>query len=442
MRTVLGTDRLRKQLLAALAGGTLAATSACGGSVHSEGGGGSAGSGAGGAAAGGVGGGGTGGAGGLGGAGGAGGASGGAGGAGGVGGVAGAGGMPCGGADESGLIICGTVECQMCWSEQGWLSCWHPEDVPLWSGMTPPPEGICPAPHEVQGSPYPACDWQSVWFSNGTVQNGYCCYETMPACPGGRPFRVNGALRVAEVAASRDWAERCDGDDGLEPLTARALSQAWLADAQLEHASIAAFARLTLELLQLGAPPELVSASQAASLDEVRHARRCFALGSRFSGERLGPGRLDLSGDLLELGLERLVETTFEEGCVGETLAALIAGQARANASDPDVIAALDEIAHDEAAHAALAWQIIAWAIDRGGHRIEAALRRALNRALQRERALELPALAAGVDRVAWARHGRLTPAELGEVRAAGFREVILPCVEALLARETRVRAA
>jgi hypothetical protein len=427
MRTVIGTDRLRMQLLAALAGGTLVATSACGGNVHGEGIGGNAGSGWGGSAGSGVGG-----------------SSGDGGAAGsGIGGQAagGTGGLPCSGADASGLIICGTLECEMCWSGQGWLSCWHPDDVPVWGGMEPF-DGICPAPHEVQSSPYSACDWQSVWFASGSVQNGYCCYDTMPACPGGRPFRVEGKLRVAAVAPSRDWAECGELSAELDPVTARALSDAWLADAQLEHASIAAFARLTLELLHLGAPPELVSASQAASLDEVRHAGSCFALGSRLAGEPLGPGCLDVSGNLLALTLERLVETTFEEGCVGETLAALIAGQARASATDHDVVIALEEIARDEASHAALAWRIVAWAIELGGEKAEAALRRALSRALERERTVELPVLAAGVDRAAWARFGRLTPAELGEVRAAGLRDVIVPCVEALLAQRVQPEAA
>jgi hypothetical protein len=419
MRTVLGTDRLRTQLLAALTGGTLAATSACGGNVHNDAGGGAAGFGAGGGTAG------VGGSAGLGG-----------------GGAGGTGGLPCGDADETGFFTCGTVECEMCWSQQAWLSCWLPEAVPIWSGTEPPLDGACPAAHEVSSSPYPACDWQSVWFASGSVQHGHCCYETAPACPGGRPFRVDGALRVAAVAASSDWAERGDPHDGLDAITARALSEAWLADALLEHASIAAFARLTLELLQLGAPPELVAASQAASLDEVRHARSCFALGSRFAGQELGPGRLDVSGNLLELELERLVETTFEEGCVGETLAALIAGRASASASDADVAVALEEIARDEASHAALAWRIIAWAIELGGERIESTLRRALSHALRRERALALPPLEPEIDRAAWAGFGRLTPAELGAVRAAGFRDVIGPCVDALLVKTAQARAA
>jgi hypothetical protein len=264
----------------------------------------------------------------------------------------------------------------------------------------------------------------------------YCCYDTQPACPGGRPFFVDGQLRVAEIAERNEWiGSDAAASTTLDPATQNALAQAWLADAQLEHASIAAFARLTLELLHLGAPPELVEASQAASLDEIRHAKRCFALGSRFSEKPLGPGPLDVSGGLLELDLVRLVETTFEEGCIGETLAALMADEARRSATDPEVQSALEEIARDEARHAELGWRIVAWAIQLGGRRVEDAVRRAYARALMRESSIELPVLAADVDRAAWARFGRLTPDELGEVRKQGFARVIGPCVEALLER-------
>lgn len=42
--------------------------------------------------------------------------------------------------------------------------------------------------------------------------------------------------------------------------------------AGIETGSIAAFARFTLQLLHLGAPCELIEASQRAMLDETRHA--------------------------------------------------------------------------------------------------------------------------------------------------------------------------
>lgn len=65
-------------------------------------------------------------------------------------------------------------------------------------------------------------------------------------------------------------------------------------EAAFEHASIAAFARASMGLLGLGAPPELLSETPAAAMDEVEHARVAFALAAAFSGEARGPSRLEV----------------------------------------------------------------------------------------------------------------------------------------------------
>ncbi len=57
-----------------------------------------------------------------------------------------------------------------------------------------------------------------------------------------------------------------------------ALGAAWLRNALMEHASVAALARFTLELLAVGAPADLIRDSNAAASDETRHAELCFAL--------------------------------------------------------------------------------------------------------------------------------------------------------------------
>jgi hypothetical protein len=75
----------------------------------------------------------------------------------------------------------------------------------------------------------------------------------------GRPFSVGEELRIASGVARDDWAafELAPAFDLDEGLLAD-LADEWRQDAVFEHASIASFARLTLELLALGAPAELV----------------------------------------------------------------------------------------------------------------------------------------------------------------------------------------
>jgi hypothetical protein len=130
-----------------------------------------------------------------------------------------------------------------------------------------------------------------------------------------------------------------------------------------EHASIAAFNRFSLQLLQLGAPASLLADAQRATLDEIDHAQRCFALASRFAGRTIGPSSLELEGLSFDEQLPQIVKGTLVEGCFGETLAALEAAEAARHAKDPQVRASLERIADDEARHAALAWRFIAWVL-------------------------------------------------------------------------------
>lgn len=73
---------------------------------------------------------------------------------------------------------------------------------------------------------------------------------------------------------------------GLGPAERSALASRWLDSALLEHASIASFARFSLHLLAVGAPPELLERTQRAALDEIEHARLAFAIVARGRGGR------------------------------------------------------------------------------------------------------------------------------------------------------------
>ena len=128
---------------------------------------------------------------------------------------------------------------------------------------------------------------------------------------------------------------------------------------------MAAFARFALQLLQLGAPPELVERTTAAMADETRHARLAFGIASAYAGEALGPGPLDIERSLDETSLVDVVRLVVREGCVGETVAALEAREAAEHAleSDPGRDC-LRGVADDETRHAELAWRFVAWALE------------------------------------------------------------------------------
>ncbi|HEY5240674.1 MAG TPA: ferritin-like domain-containing protein, partial [Polyangiaceae bacterium] len=205
-----------------------------------------------------------------------------------------------------------------------------------------------------------------------------------------------------------------------------------------EHASVAAFARLTLHLLSAGAPPELVEMAHRASLDEIRHARTCFALARRYGGAPLGPGPLKLDGLFsgahasLEATLPEIAALCAEEGCVGETLGVLLASDALARARDPFVREVLTRMLDEEASHVELAWRVVSWCITQGGEPVRRAVAHAIGRGVVATRATEVR-LYAGVDVDAWNEHGRVTCEQARAVAERGIREVIEPCARVLL---------
>lgn len=244
-----------------------------------------------------------------------------------------------------------------------------------------------------------------------------CCYEAAyrtlkgQDCVVGRPIRVEGEPVVAPVEARTDWRSGpLVRIDHLSVEERSALGDQWLADARMEHASVAAFARLTLELMALGAPAELVGRATQAQSDEIRHAEQCFALASAYAGRAMGPGALALPA-LPRPELVRVAVEAFEEGCIGETMATCRAAVQLRSETDPGVRSVLEGIVQDERRHAALAWDIVSWALATGGERVRAALIEALERA----------ALPSG-------------SAELQEAFHRALTEVIRPAARELLA--------
>jgi hypothetical protein len=247
-------------------------------------------------------------------------------------------------------------------------------------------------------------------------------------CPvPGRPFFVDDSARVAAVVERGDWCSavqpRIDGLTGSE----RALLAAhWAKVGQMEHASVAAFARFALQLLALGAPADLVRDSQEAMADELRHAKVAFGLASAYSGTPLGPSTLDVSRALGAEDVASVVRLTFREGCVGESAAAHEARVSAGVAVDPAVRAALEGIAADEERHALLAWKLVRWALQAFEGEAREAVRAELAR-LESEPALQ-PAPEGEL-----ARHGVFDePARLA-LRAEAVRAVVLPCARALV---------
>ena len=256
-------------------------------------------------------------------------------------------------------------------------------------------------------------------------------------CAIGRPFLVEGEQRLAPVAVRADWRELAvmPRVAELDAAVAAHLAERWTRVALMEHASIAAFARFSLQLMSLGAPSDLVELTTAAMADETKHAKACFAVASAYADAPIGPGRLAVERSLDEMSLEQIVLNTIREGCVGETVAAIEAREAAEHASTPALRALLVMISEDETRHAELAFRFVKWALSQGDAALEHAARREFD-ALAGEANGAFEALSALEGETL--RHGIVPEPMRRVVRARAISEVILPCSHALFATRAR----
>lgn len=263
--------------------------------------------------------------------------------------------------------------------------------------------------------------------SCAVVDGARACTVT-PGVACGRPFLVEGEAVLAEArfgAAIEDTGFAAT----LPSAERELLCQHWTEIGLMEHASIAAFARFCLQLLQVGAPSELLAAAQTAMADETAHTELAFELASRYAGRSVSAGPLPVGGALSEHDLEAIVPLVIREGCLGETVAALEAVEARAHCTVPEVCEVLERIARDEQNHAALAWRFLSWAIGREP-RLRAVAEREFERIAREPEGLPVTD---GPDLRA---HGALPQFLRTELRAAAIRDVVLPCARGLLSRE------
>lgn len=247
-----------------------------------------------------------------------------------------------------------------------------------------------------------------------------CCYTWVTPCPGGRAFRdATGTPSVARTIERADWSAAIGAlaTAHLSDEARAALADHWTREAAFEHASIASFAQLTLDLLSVGAPPDLLEATQRATLDEIEHARITFALATAYGARPVGPAALAaLPGTSRTLAA--LARSTFIDACVGESVASAALAEASRASTDAILGGLLATMSSDEERHAELAWRIVAWALRTGGAEVALALGHAKDEVVN-----ELVSLT----------HDVATASAETELRAMVLREVVLPCTVAML---------
>jgi len=208
----------------------------------------------------------------------------------------------------------------------------------------------------------------------GQAQTEACCYpaevtDTDKGCVVGRPYWEGGELRQASLLASV----------AASPATDSARAAAWALAGSGEHASVAAFARLSLQLMALGAPSALLGEVHQAALEEVKHAEQCWELSRLFGGgAEIVAGPFPFQGSLASrIGLAELAADAVRDGCLAETLGAHVLSVAAEHAPEPAVRAVLQSMAEEEARHAVLSFRLVAWALQSGDAEVIASVRAA-----------------------------------------------------------------
>jgi len=142
----------------------------------------------------------------------------------------------------------------------------------------------------------------------------------------------------------------------------------WHARIGAEYTSAAVTQQLTLWLIQIGAPPDLIEAGLAIVSDELVHSRSSHEVYVAAGGgappaimrEQLALAR---SSAALEVDILRTCLRVF---CLGETVAVPLFAHLRAECTEPIARSALDRILVDEVRHREFGWDLLDYLIASG----------------------------------------------------------------------------
>jgi hypothetical protein len=246
----------------------------------------------------------------------------------------------------------------------------------------------------------------------------------------GRQLRRFGRVLLPKVVSSPSWATWANVGATL-PSSERSLVAAqWRENGRTEHASVAAFAKLSLDLMALGAPPKLLADANRDALDEIRHTELCFGLARAIDGRDESPGPFPEARSahalprLRTLALAKLATDSLIDGALHEGVSARILARLGKRCEEPGIVAMLKEIAQDEGRHAAHGWDVVEWCVEEGGDAVVSALLGAI-RVLPDEMRSPLPAPAADGSWERYGIHGHALEAEeYAKARAGVVRRV------------------
>lgn len=143
----------------------------------------------------------------------------------------------------------------------------------------------------------------------------------------------------------------------------------WRRRTRAEYTSAAIAAQVSLWLIQLGAPPDLLRNGLAIVEDELAHSELSADVADLAGGD-VGAPVIDPASLILGDGGDpaaALVSSVLRFFCIGETVAVPLFRMLRARCSVPAAVLALDRVLRDEGRHRQFGWDVLDWALLAGG---------------------------------------------------------------------------
>lgn len=257
-----------------------------------------------------------------------------------------------------------------------------------------------------------------------------------PWCDGARP---SATLRRDGFARTPTPALQLDAPHDLCPR----LAAAWREAACKEHAAIAAFSQLSLDLIAVGAPPYLLELTQRDAHDEIRHTEVCFAIAHAFDGEQHAPApfpaaraRHPLALRSRRLALLQIALDSWSDGVVNEGMSAGVLAALAGRCDAPALASALRAMAVDEARHASHSWCVVEWCAAEGDAWVRRTLLAAAH-ALPARMEAELDDAAASGAWERWGLQGKRLEREVFErVRVNALRKLAKVCAREPVTRD------
>jgi hypothetical protein len=156
-------------------------------------------------------------------------------------------------------------------------------------------------------------------------------------------------------------------NDGLDEQTRIELAAAWRTRAARAYATVAEASQQSVDLVTLGASPELIAHATGVSADAIKEASACFAIARRIDGRDVEPRPGTGSNRRPRAGRHAVAIVTLAvtalDVAFGAGIASRVDTKLARRATDPTVRALLEELAAFHARRASHAWAIIAWSM-------------------------------------------------------------------------------